>query len=241
LLEVMMLDDGAPRGSLWFDADRVRRFTALKPRVISIHHRLRPERTRAEAYLEARYAEAFQGHITHHYPTLMSIQDRDGVIHAVVGFRFAARAPLFLEHYLDRPIETSLSDSQGGAVPRHAIAEIGNLASQSPGASLFLFLALAKHLHHQGCTHAAATATRRLRRGFARVGFATRRLAQASASRIANGGADWGTYYENDPEVLAGPIAPALPALAHMLLTEPLGTPNVWPRLHPTLGSEIAR
>ena len=236
-----MLDDGAPRGSFRFDADRVRRFTALEPRVISIHHRLQPERTRVETYLETRYAEAFQGRITRHYPTLMSIQDRDGVIHAAVGFRFAARAPLFLEHYLDRPIEAVLSGGQGDAVPRHAIAEIGNLASQSPGASLFLFLALANHLYHQGCTHAAATATRRLRRGFARVGFATRRLASADASRIANGGADWGTYYQNDPEVLAGPIAPALPALAHMLLTEPLEAPEVWPRLHPAFKAEAAR
>ena len=236
-----MLDDGAPRGSLRFDADRVRRFTTLEPRVISIHHRLQPERTRVEAYLEARYAEAFQGHIARHYPTLMSLQDRGGVIHGAVGFRFAARAPLFLEHYLDRPVEAAVSESQGVTVPRHAIAEIGNLASQSAGASLFLFLALANHLHHQGCTHAAATATRRLRRGFARVGFATQRLAQASASRIADGGADWGTYYQNDPEVLAGPIAPALPVLAHMLMTEPLETPEVWPRLHPALVSEVAQ
>jgi hypothetical protein len=241
LLEVMMLDDGALRGSLRFDADRVRRFTTLEPRVISIHHRLRPERTRVEAFLEDRYAEAFQGRITHHYPTLMSIQDRGGVIHAAVGFRLAAREPLFLEQYLDAPIEAELSEGQGDAVPRHAVAEIGNLASQSPGASLFLFLALANHLHHQGCTHAAATATRRLRRGFARVGFATRRLAAANASRIAGGGADWGTYYENDPEVLAGPIAPALPALAHMLMAESLETPEVWPRLHPALVSEMAR
>lgn len=236
-----MLDDGAPCGSLQFDADRLRRFTALEPQVISIHQRLQPERIRVETYLQTRYAEAFQGHIARHYPALMSLQDRDGGIHAAVGFRFAARSPLFLEHYLDEPIEAAASGSLGRPVPRQAIAEIGNLASHSPGASLFLFLALANHLHHQGCTHAAATATRRLRRGFARVGFVTRRLAQASASRIADGATDWGTYYQDDPEVLVGPIAPALPALAQMLMAAPLETADVAPQRRRTLDAQVVR
>lgn len=236
-----MLDDGAVSGRLRFDADRVRRFTTLEPRVISIHHRQAPERLRVEAFLEASYATAFQGRIRQHYPTLMSIQDRRGVIHAAVGFRLAAQEPLFLEQYLDAPVEAAMAEALGGITLRPAIAEIGNLASQSPGASLFLFLALANHLDRQGCTHAVATATRRLRRSFARVGFATERLARAEASRIANGGADWGTYYQQDPVVLAGPIAPALPALAHMLLAEPLETPEVWPRLHHAAVQEDAR
>lgn len=234
-----MVDDGALRGHLRFDADRVRQFTRLEPRVISIHHGLKPDRLRVEAFLEASYAKAFGGHIARHYPTLMSIQDDQGTIHAAVGFRIAAGTPLFLEQYLDQPIETALGTSIGKPVARAAIAEIGNLASASPGASLFLFLALANHLHRQGCTHAAATATRGLRRSFARVGFQTERLAPAQASRLADGGVEWGSYYTQAPEVLAGSIAPALPALAQMLLAEPLDTPEVWPRLHPALSREF--
>ena len=95
LLEVMMLDDGAMRGSLRFDEARMRRFTDLAPKVISIHHLMRPQRLRVEAYLEAAYASAFNGMIRRHYPTLMSVQDGEGRIHAAVGFRFAAAEPLF--------------------------------------------------------------------------------------------------------------------------------------------------
>ncbi|HQN51047.1 MAG TPA: thermostable hemolysin [Phenylobacterium sp.] len=231
---MMMEDDGAPAGSLTFDAERLRRFTRLEPKVISIHHLLRPERLRVEAFLEAAYARAIDGRIRSHYPTLMSLQDRSGQIHAAVGFRTAAAGPLFLEQYLDAPVETALSAGFGD-VARSEVAEIGNLASESPGASLFLFLALARHLHGLGCAYAVATATRQLRRGFARVGFETITLSAARPERLGERADDWGGYYDRDPEVMAGPIAPALPALGRMLVSEPAPAAEVLPRLHPDL------
>lgn len=232
-MEVMMVDDGALQGRLQFDAERVRRFTSVEPRVISIHHLLAPERMRVEAFLEAAYDRAFQGRIRNHYPTLMSVQDRQGTILAAVGFRFAGLGPLFLEQYLDEPVEAAVARELAAPTDRAAVAEIGNLASESPGASLFLFLALARHLDQRGCTHAVATATRQLRRSFARVGFATQPLTRAESARLSGGAADWGAYYSRDPEVLAGAIAPALPALAQMLTADPIAEADVVPRLHP--------
>lgn len=237
----MILDDGALRGSLRFDADRVRRFTSVAPRVISIHHLMQPERRRVEAYIEAAYASAFNGTIRAHYPTLMSVQDGEGRIHGAVGFRLADEGALFLEQYLDEPIEAAIDRKSGQAVDRPALAEIGSLASESAGASLFLFLALARHLHQKGFTHAAATATRQLRRSFARVGFATQTLTRAEPSRLGEGAADWGGYYSRDPEVMVGAIAPALPALAQMLMAEPPEVPQIRSRLHPAWFPELAR
>lgn len=236
-----MVDDGAVCGRLRFDADRVRRFTTIEPRVISIHHLLRPERVRVEAFLDRAYARAFGGRIRSHYPTLMSLQDRAGRIHAAAGFRLAGQGQLFLEQYLDSPVEQALAPDRAGVARRDQIAEIGNLASDSRGASVFLFLALARHLDRQGCTHAVATATRQLRRSFARVGFATRRLAAADPRRLAETAADWGSYYQCDPEVHAGAIAPALPALASLLLAEPAPTVPAWPRLHPAISVGAAQ
>lgn len=235
LLEVMMVDDGAPRGSLVFDADRVRRFTAIEPRLICLHSRALPERLRVERYIEGAYSQAFNGRIRSHYPTLISVQDRQGAIHAAAGFRLAGDHELFLEQYLDLPVERAIAASLGETVSRAAVAEIGNLASASPGASLFLFLALAGHLKAIGCSHAVATATRQLRRGFARIGFATEVLAPADAGRLGEGAGDWGGYYERDPEVRVGAIAPALPALHQMLLADPILEAGVTPRLHPRL------
>lgn len=232
MLEVAMMSDGALVGSLRFDADRVRRFTSVEPRVISLHHRFRPERERVEAYIEATYADAFSGRIRSHYPTLMSVQDANGEIHAAVGFRRAASGPLFLERYLDEPIEAAIARATGAGASRHGVAEIGNLASQSAGASLFLFMALARHLHQQGCDHAVATATRQLRRTFGRVGFPTARLTTADPARLGADAGDWGGYYERDPEVLAGRIAPALEPLAQLLLAEPPAIEAPCARIH---------
>jgi hypothetical protein len=237
VLEVTMMSDGAAVGHLRFDADRVRRFTSVEPRVISLHHHFQPERSRVEAYIEATYAEAFSGRIRAHYPTLMSVQDAHGEIHAAVGFRLAASAPLFLERYLDDPVETAIAKAKGAAIDRAGVAEIGNLASKSAGASLFLFMALARHLHQLGCDHAVATATRQLRRTFSRVGFPTARLTTADPTRLGAEAGDWGGYYARDPEVLAGPIAPALEPLAQLLLAEPPAIDAPCSRLHPSLGA----
>jgi hypothetical protein len=235
VLEVTMMSDGAAVGSLRFDADRLRRFTSVEPRVISLHHHFRPERSRVEAYIEATYAEAFSGRIRAHYPTLMSVQDAHGAIHAAVGFRLAADATLFLERYLDEAVETAISKAFGTTIRRPGVAEIGNLASQSAGASLFLFMALAGHLHQLGCDHAVATATRQLRRTFGRVGFPTQRLTTADPARLGAEADDWGGYYARDPEVLAGPIAPALEPLTQLLLAEPPAIEGPRTRLHPSL------
>ncbi|MBI1405653.1 MAG: hypothetical protein GC145_05960 [Caulobacter sp.] len=199
------------------------------------------DRSRVEAFLEASYARAFEGRIRSHYPTLVSVQRADGGIEAAVGFRLAARERLFLEQYLDAPIEQALANRMGLNVRRHEITEIGNLASNSAPATLLLFLALAAHLAEEGCTHAVATATRQLRRSFARVGFATQSLTRAEPARLAGGAADWGAYYARDPEVRVGAIAPALPALTRMMLTEPAAVGLTPPDAEETAAAEAVR
>ena len=220
MLEVRVINEGGASERLRFDAGRVRRFTRLVPKVISVHGPADPGRREVESYLEAAYARAFGGRLTHHYPRLLSVRDPEGRIHVAAGFRKAADGPLFLEQYLDGPVEHEV----GEALSRGSIAEIGNLASHTPGASMLLFLALARQLHQAGCTHAVATATRQLRKCFARAGFATRQLAEARADRLKPSDDDWGDYYDHDPMVLGGAIGPALPVLGGLLAaSQPVG------------------
>jgi len=240
MLEVTTFDDGRLRGSLRFDEARRRRFSGLTPGRIAIHHRTGPERRRVETYLEAAYAAAFNGAIRRHYPTLMSVQDDAGRIHAAVGLRLAAHEPLFLEQYLDEPVEAAIGRALGGTVAREGVAEIGNLGSDTSGASLVLFLALARHLDQRGCTHAVATATRQLRRGFGRVGFETQVLTRAEPTRLRGAAAEWGAYYERDPEVLFGAITPAVRPLREMLQSEPGGPGDIRSRRSPC-AAEVAR
>ena len=187
-------------------------FRAAQPSIASVHSPRRPDRSGVEAFLEGAYGRAFHGRIRNHYPYLMSLRDGQGAIQAAVGFRFADSGELYLEQYLDQPIELALA-AHFGVVSRSQIVEVGNLAARDPAASLRLFLALAQRLHLSGATHVVATATRQLRRTFSRLGLDPTPLTRADPARLADGGADWGAYYEREPEVLAGAITPCVPRL----------------------------
>uniref|UniRef100_B0T7E0 Putative thermostable hemolysin n=1 Tax=Caulobacter sp. (strain K31) TaxID=366602 RepID=B0T7E0_CAUSK len=163
-------------------------------------------RSRVERFLEIQYDRAFGGKIRGHYPSLISVSDSEGNLCAAAGFRRADAGPLFLEQYLDEPVDVLIGAGFGGPVARRDIAEIGNLASVTPVASWALFEALARHLENAGCRFAVATATRQLRRTFARARMDIQTLSRATAERLTEGREDWGGYYQRDPEVLAGPI-----------------------------------
>ena len=141
-------------------------------------------RERVEVFLEAEYQRAFGGRIRAHYPVLMAATGPGGEVLAAAGYRPARDERLFLEQYLDDPVEHVVGQALGAAVSRGDIAEIGNLASVSPCASRTLFLALADQLRALGCRFAVATATRQLRRSFRRLSFPVTPLARADAARL---------------------------------------------------------
>ncbi|MFO1014284.1 MAG: thermostable hemolysin [Caulobacteraceae bacterium] len=174
-------------------------------------------RRRIEGFVEAIYAETYGSRIDAHYPNLISLQDDEGVIYAAAGFRLAAAGPLFLEQYLSEPVEDAVGAASGLTTPRAAMAEIGGLASNGRGATVFLFSALACHLARQGVRVAVATATSDLRAIFDRAGLETWRLAAATPDRLPDGGAAWGDYYKTAPAVIAGSIPHAAGPLGHFL------------------------
>jgi len=65
-------------------------------------------------------------------------------------------------------------------------------------------------LREEGATFAVATATRRLRRAFAKFGFGASEIAPAQRERLPQSGRDWGRYFEHDPVVVWGRVAAGL-------------------------------
>ena len=210
-------------------APRLRR--ALTSRIIRFDDPCQGERRRVEAFIENSYLDAYGGHIGRHYPTLMSVQDDDGTIYAVVGFRLAGDEPLFLEQYLDGPVEAVVSGAIGVTVARPEIVEIGNLASNGRGATIFLFADMARHLLSIGTHFAVATATEELRGVFHKAGLGALRLATADPDRLIDHGASWGDYYRTHPVVLAGSIQAAAAPLTRFAQTAPTAR-AVRTRLH---------
>jgi hypothetical protein len=185
---------------------------ARRPTPLMLIEPGRPARAEAEAFIEARFGEAFGARPTSAYPIIAAQYDPDGRIAAAAGVRFAEDAPLFLERYLDEAVEQAVATAFGGPVARAGVAEIGSLAAVDVAAALALFDALAAWLAGP-CRrrYAVATARPELERLLRRSGFDLRAVADAAPDRLGASAADWGTYYAAGPRVLAGRIG-ALPA-----------------------------
>lgn len=233
MLEISFNSGDEVQGTLFMDRERVGNLTSLIPSAISLTHLAGPDRAEVEAFIEQVYARRFRSVIARHYPTLMNVHDQHGRVAAAVGVRLAADEPLFLERYLDQPVESALAPAMHDAISRGSIVEIGNLASTSRGASVFLFVTLAAYLRQQQLTHAVVTGTKALRRSFALFGFDFVDLGTANPEALPDGGASWGSYYTRDPKVLGGAIAPACARLEPYLPTEKNGDmKRLFARLH---------
>jgi hypothetical protein len=170
-------------------------------------HRTHPHRDSCEDFIAARFQRAYGARVAHFSPHLFGIRDALARWRAASGYTPADGRTLFLEQYLDAPIEVELARCRGRPVARESIVEVGNLAAVSPGSARALIPLLARHLHRLGYEWVVFTATRELRNTFARLGLSPLGLAAADPARLADGGANWGSYYANDPIVMAGKIS----------------------------------
>lgn len=200
---------------LVFDAAGALRAPARRPAPqarLEPVHRTHPSRPEFEEFIAARFARAYGARVTHFLPYLLGARDGLGRWQAAAGYGAAAGARLYLEQYLEEPVEAALAGALGRPVARGEVVEVGNLAAVSAGAARRLIPQLARHLHLLGYRWVAFTATRALRNAFLRLGLRPLPTAPADPARLADGGASWGAYYAQDPVVMAGRIALGLGA-----------------------------
>jgi hypothetical protein len=167
----------------------------------------------ARQLIERRYGAAHGAIPATDYPHFCLIGGGHRGPTAVLGFRLAATEPLFLEAYLDEPVEQAVSRMLQTTVARDRIVEIGAHASERSRATLELWAQTARHL--DGIADVAvAVLTEPLRAMFTRLGVAIHEICDADRTRLRSAGEAWGRYYEQKPRVCAGLITPALPKLA---------------------------
>ena len=164
------------------------------------------------AFVANRFGEVHSATPVLNYPRWCAVSDARAKPAAALGYRVASEGPLFLEAYLDEPIEDLVSEAFGRLFGRGDIVEIGCLASTPTPALLKLWHQVAGRLRGQQ-EIAVATLTRPLRSMFARIGMPLVPLAKADPARMGDI-ASWGRYYELDPVVCAGAIEPGAAALA---------------------------
>lgn len=170
-------------------------------------------RASLERYIAGRYARRYGARLTDFTPWLLSAA-RAGAPGAVLGLRPALAEPLFLERYLDRPVEQQLAARLRRPVDRSGIVEIGNLAASEPAARRLLFAALVELLAGSGHQWLVCTATARVRCLIRTMGLPLLTLAAADPQRLGAERGQWGGYYQGDPRVVAGEIATARAAIS---------------------------
>ncbi len=162
--------------------------------------------------VQKRFAEVHRAFPSAHFADLRSEQ-RGGKLCATLGYRRAHRETLFLERYLDQPVEQCLAAVLGRDVARDDVVEIGSLASCNAVAMIALWSRTANDLGGDA-EIAVAVLTAPLRRMFQRLGVNLVPLAKADPARLGPERAIWGSYYENDPVVCAGLVAEGQARLA---------------------------
>lgn len=137
-------------------------------------------------------------------PMLLALQGRGGRVCGVTGYRQAGIEDLFLERYLDQPVQHAISAASGVHVNREQVVEVGNLASLSCRAAVHLVALLPQHLFQQGRRWVVFTATQGVRHILQRFRAPLYELAPARAECVSDLDDDWGSYYRTDPRVMAG-------------------------------------
>lgn len=165
-----------------------------------------PERASLEAFIAAEFSRVYGASLQHFCHTLAGRRDSAGRWVAALGYTLAGEGALFLEQYLDTPVETEIGARTGRPVARTGIVEVGNLASTDAGAARALIVAMTHQLHCQGLVWVTFTATRALLNSFARLRLAPSVLADADPARLGQAQGAWGSYYATHPQVMFGNI-----------------------------------
>lgn len=155
-----------------------------------------------QSLIQSVYERAYGARITAWMPVLLGLCT-DGRMQAAAGYRGAVQT-LYLENYLEQPVETVLRTTCGVALPREQIVEIGHFSAVSPGGGRRLIPYLSQHLRDQGFRWAASTVGAPLYAMLRRAGYAPVPMAQADPYRLPEKDrANWGSYYQACPIVVA--------------------------------------
>jgi hypothetical protein len=162
------------------------------------------DRDEIERFIIDIFHHTYGADIKRFKPYLMSLRDQDDKLIAVCGLHSAATERLFLESFLDQPIEAVLSVHTGFPVKRGDIVEIDNFSVAELGMSRHLVTAINDQLYFTSKQWAVLTATPALRDVFIDLGLNPEILADTdmnlltSEDRLA-----WGKYFEQKPQIMA--------------------------------------
>lgn len=162
------------------------------------------DRAEIEQFIANIFYQACGAKVRFFLPTLMSLRDLDGKLIAACGIRSAGTERLFLENYMDQPVESLLSERTGSTVLRNDIVEIGNYSVAEMGMSRLLISAIFDQLHATSKQWAVFTAVQLVRNALIKQNIFPKILCDAGIECLPDEEqSEWGDYYEQNPQVMA--------------------------------------
>jgi len=163
-----------------------------------------PCRAEVEEFIKAVFNQAYGAEINSFMPNLVALRDASGILMAAFGWQPAIESKLFLEQYIDMPIEQLISQNLGRSISRNEITGIGNLAVANPRNAGVLIAHVIQHSLDIGIEWCVATAHHSLQNGLIKGGRDVYALAPADPSRLPEEELKhWGTYYRHTPQIVA--------------------------------------
>lgn len=178
----------------------------IRTRPYTVHFSGRDAADRAdiEQFIAAVFFQVCGAKVHLFLPTLMSLRDLDGKLIAACGIRNAGAERLYLENYLDQPVEQVLSERVGSTVLRSDIVEIGNYSVAEMGISRKLSAAIFDQLHATSKQWAVFTAVQLVRNALLKLDIIPEILCDADIKHLPLAEqSEWGSYYEQNPQVMA--------------------------------------
>ena len=185
-----------------------------------------PRRPVFEAFIQQRFRKAHGADIRHFMPELFGMSNASGELCAVAGVRLANSEQLFLERYLDEPIDPLISAAADRPVDRAGIVEVGNLAASDTGSARMSIIAITYLLAMGGLEWVAFTGNIGLVNSFHRLGLKPVTLCAADPERLGDDRHSWGSYYESKPWVHVGNIRAGFIHLRNIGMFNRLGLPT---------------
>jgi hypothetical protein len=163
-----------------------------------------PCRSEVEDFIRVVFKQANQADINSFMSNLVALRDANGILMAAFGWEPAKNHNLFLEQYIDMPIEQLFSERLGKKITRDEITCIGNLAVANPRNAGVLIAHVIKHSLDIGIEWCVATAHHSLQNGLIKGGRDVYALAPADPAKLPEEELQhWGTYYRHIPQIVA--------------------------------------
>jgi hypothetical protein len=177
----------------------------------ALHMQKNAGRDQLEADIRAKYREVYDASLQAFLPVLLNMSCA-GKNQAALGLRPGYCGSMFLENYLDVPVEQSLAALVKQPIDRSSLVEIGNLVSRCKGGSQLLFVVLAATLYEAGYRWMVFTATPQVKKLIERLQFSPLELASANPEVLGEQASVWGSYYRTRPKVMVANLEQAMAA-----------------------------